>query len=167
MLGLKTILHPTDFSMHAAQAFQLACSLARDEGAHLLILHVAEQPLTTLGGAAALPPNTEEYGLEELKEKLRRLQESEPDISMEQRLEIGDPASVILRTAEEVSCDLIVMGTHGRTGLRRLLMGSVAEQVVRRAPRPVITVKSDLFAPHLSSEIQEDWAKQQGCGTRA
>jgi universal stress protein A len=54
----------------------------------------------------------------------------------------GDPAEMILRVAEEVHADLIVMGTHGRTGLSRLLMGSVAEQVVRRAPCPVLTMKA-------------------------
>jgi nucleotide-binding universal stress UspA family protein len=61
-----------------------------------------------------------------------------------QLLFVGDPAAEILRVAQAVKADLIVLGTHGRTGLGRLLMGSVAEQVVRRAPCPVVTVKAPL-----------------------
>jgi hypothetical protein len=61
-----------------------------------------------------------------------------------QLLLVGDPASAILRVTQELPADLIVMGTHGRTGLGRLLMGSVAEQVVRKAPCPVVTVKTPL-----------------------
>jgi len=64
------------------------------------------------------------------------------NVRMERRLEQGDATTEILRVAREESADLIVMGTHGRTGLGRLLMGSVAEQVMRRAPCPVLTVKS-------------------------
>jgi nucleotide-binding universal stress UspA family protein len=64
----------------------------------------------------------------------------------------GDPATEILAAAEKIKCDLIVMGTHGRTGLGRLLMGSVAEQVVRKAPCPVLTVKTPLPAARSSNE---------------
>jgi nucleotide-binding universal stress UspA family protein len=67
-----------------------------------------------------------------------------PDLKppAERRLEEGDPATEICRVANEAGCELIAIGTHGRTGLGRLLMGSVAEQVVRRAPCPVLTVKA-------------------------
>ena len=61
---------------------------------------------------------------------------------MDTRVHEGDPATQIVRVAQETRCDLIVLGTHGRTGLGRLLMGSVAEQVLRKAPCPVLTVKT-------------------------
>ena len=66
---------------------------------------------------------------------------TDPTVPYEHRLITGDPATAIARLAEEEQADLIVMGTHGRTGLTRLLMGSVAEAVVRRAPCPVLTYK--------------------------
>jgi nucleotide-binding universal stress UspA family protein len=69
-----------------------------------------------------------------------------PGVEAERRLEEGDPVEAILRVAEEIGADLIVMGTHGRTGLSRLFMGSVAEQVLRRAPCPVLTLKSPFAA---------------------
>jgi nucleotide-binding universal stress UspA family protein len=76
-----------------------------------------------------------------------RLQAPNSGVEIDRRLTDGDPYAEILRVAQECSCDLIVMGTHGRTGLRRLLMGSVAEKVVRHAPWPVLTVKILLPEP--------------------
>jgi nucleotide-binding universal stress UspA family protein len=73
---------------------------------------------------------------------LRQLQPSDPALHVEYRLEEGFAATEILRLAEEAKADLIVMGTHGRTGLSRLVLGSVAEQVVRKARCPVLTVKA-------------------------
>jgi nucleotide-binding universal stress UspA family protein len=72
------------------------------------------------------------------------VQPSDPAVKIEHRLAEGDPAREILRVARETGCDLIVMGTHGWTGLGRLLMGSVAEQVVRKATCPVLTVKTPI-----------------------
>jgi nucleotide-binding universal stress UspA family protein len=142
MIPIQTILHPTDFSDHAQFAFRLACSLARDHGARVIVLHVAPPPLATLAGQAALPPLPEEFGREELEEKLRRLEAPQPTVPLERRLVVGEAVEEILRLAQTTPCDLIVMGTHGRTGLGRLLMGSVAEQVVRKAPCPVLTVRT-------------------------
>jgi nucleotide-binding universal stress UspA family protein len=141
MFTIQTILHPTDFSESADQAFHLACSLARDHHARLIVLHVMATPLTTLGGMPAVPPIPDEYGREELARKLRAIQPP-PPIPLDHMLEEGDPVSTILQLAEHVPCDLIVMGTHGRRGVGRLLMGSVAEEVLRKAPCPVLTVKS-------------------------
>ncbi len=138
MLPIQTILHPTDFSERSGYAFQLACSLARDRGARLIVLHVMPVPLV------------QEKFLyrEEMAGALNRLGAPDAQVRLERRLEEGDAATQILRVAEETGCDLIVLGTHGRTGLGRLLMGSVAEQVLRRASCPVLTVK----APFLPSE---------------
>ena len=144
MLKIHTILHPTDFSPRSEHAFQLACTLARDHGARLLVLHVIDQPIAAYGGvmtAPPAPPPVEER--KSAQEQMRRMCASEPKLLIEYRLQDGDPARWILQIATDCKCDLIVMGTHGRTGLRRLLMGSVAEQVLRNAACPVLTLKAE------------------------
>jgi nucleotide-binding universal stress UspA family protein len=138
---IRTILHPTDFSERSGYAFQLACALARDYGARLIVLHVAEPPVIPYGGVMTPPPPPRD-SWRALEEQLHRIQAPEPTVHVEHRLEEGGPVAEILRVARETTADLIVMGTHGRTGLGRLLMGSVAEQVVRKAPCPVLTVKT-------------------------
>jgi len=138
MLPIHTILHPTDFSDRSGNAFQLACALTRDYGARLVVLHVSVPP-TIVYGQGILPPDPEILR-QEAKEQLDRLQAPQADARAERRLEEGDPATEVLRLAREIGANLIVMGTHGRTGLGRLLMGSVAEQVVRKATCPVLTV---------------------------
>jgi nucleotide-binding universal stress UspA family protein len=80
--------------------------------------------------------------MEHLRDELCRIRPSDRETRVQHLLAEGDPATAILRAARDNHCDLIVMGTHGRTGLRRLLMGSVAEQVVRKAPCLVLTVKA-------------------------
>src|SRR5262245_59381689 len=140
MLPIHTILHPTDFSDRSEYALHLACALARDHGARLIVVHVVPQPVVAYMDGV-LPPDPEVV-LRESKGLLDRLAVPDPDLPVERRLEEGDPASEVLRVAGEVEANLIVMGTHGRTGLGRLLMGSVAEEVVRRAPCPVLTLKT-------------------------
>jgi nucleotide-binding universal stress UspA family protein len=85
------------------------------------------------------------------EERLRQGGTSDPEILVEHRLRAGDAAQEILRTADEVGGDLIVMATHGRTGLGRVLMGSVAEAVLRGARCPVLTVKGPLTGPASAS----------------
>jgi len=141
MLNIKTILHPTDFSEPSVAAFHLACSLARDHGSRLLLLHVVTPPAVAYTEGVMLTPT------DEIKEQLwEKLDEIAPDtaIEVERHMMEGVPAEEILRLAEETGCDLIVMGCHGRRGLSRLLMGSVAEEVVRKATCPVLTVKVPL-----------------------
>jgi nucleotide-binding universal stress UspA family protein len=144
MLPLKVILHPTDFSPHSQQAFQLASLLARDTGARLIVLHVIELPLIAYSGVPMAPPLPLMPGEERqaLAKQLRQIRPQDPAITVEHRLEQGDPATAILEIAKETGSDLIALGTHGRTGLGRLLMGSVAEKVVRGATCPVLTVKT-------------------------
>jgi nucleotide-binding universal stress UspA family protein len=141
MLAIKTILHPTDFSERSDFAFRLACALARDYGARLHVLHVGSGPVI-VPVEGIVPPEPERYQ-EELTAKLQEMRAEAPNIPVEhQLLFVGEPAAEILRVAQAIKSDLIVMGTHGRTGLGRLLMGSVAEQVVRQASCPVLTVKT-------------------------
>lgn len=145
MLPIRTILHPTDFSERSELAFRVACSLARDYNARLVILHIVEPPMAVAGeGVLMVPPPVD---MEPLRKRLQQLRPEDCTIAIEHRLIQGDPALEILEVAELANCDLIVMGTHGRTGLGRLLMGSVTEQIVRKAACPVLTVKTPLTAP--------------------
>jgi nucleotide-binding universal stress UspA family protein len=143
MLKIRTILHATDFSEPSQNAFHLACSLARDHGASLVVLHVAPAPIFAYGGVMTAPPPPEPDRTE-LLAQLRQLRAPDPKVPVEHVLAEGDADAEILRVARETHSDLIVLGTHGRTGLGRLLMGSVAEKVVRKAPCPVLTVKTPL-----------------------
>jgi nucleotide-binding universal stress UspA family protein len=142
MSTIRSILYPTDFSPSAACALPIACALARDYGARLLVLHVVAPRLLTLGGNT-LPTRPEAYQ-EQVGELRRRLEAESFPAAVEAQVSAGGPAAEILRVAREGPCDLIVMGTHGRTGLGRVLMGSVADEVVRKAGCPVLTVKVPL-----------------------
>lgn len=133
------IIFPTDFSSLSDAALAHATSLARDTGAMLLIVHV-EEPAVAYGGGEMY------YGLPEpsVEAQLKMLHAvvpADPEVPFEHRLLTGAPADAIVQLAAEEYADLIVMATHGRTGLRRLLMGSVAEEVIRHAPCPVLTVR--------------------------
>ena len=138
MLPIHVILHPTDFSLQSEHALKLAAALARDYGARLLVLHVAvPHPLIYSEGSLPLDP---QLFVQEARAQLDRLHLPIDKHRAERRFVEGDAATEIVRLAQEMQADLIVMGTHGRTGLARMLMGSVAEQVVRKAPCPVLTV---------------------------
>jgi nucleotide-binding universal stress UspA family protein len=143
---IATILHPTDFSRHSAYAFQLACLLAQGYGARVVALHVAPVPLPAAvasHGSESAPPYPDGYHAS-LWRELRRLEAPDRNVRVEHRLEEGDVATEILRVSREIGSDLIVMGTHGRTGLTRFPMGSVAEQIVRTATCPLVTIKTAL-----------------------
>ncbi len=142
----KKILLPVDFSTVGEAALQMATSLARDTGAKLIVLHVEEPPMAYGGGELY-------YGLvepdrTELTRMLHEVKPSDPAIEVVYRMVTGDPATAVVQVAEEEGVDFIVVGSHGRTGLSRLLMGSVAEAIVRKAECNVITVK----APHKKPE---------------
>jgi nucleotide-binding universal stress UspA family protein len=138
MLPIRTILHPTDFSARSDSALKLACALARDYGARLIVLHSAQAP--TIGYMEGVVPPLADDVIETARQQLERLEIPDTGGRVARRFEVGDPAESILEVAQEVHADLIAMGTHGRTGLARLLMGSVAEKVVRRATCPVLTL---------------------------
>jgi nucleotide-binding universal stress UspA family protein len=140
MLPFNKILVPTDFTEHSVSAFQIATALARDHGGKLLVLHVREAPIAPFAPFGAMPP-TESESQKVLLDKLERLRLSDRTISIEYVVVEGDPAEEIVKAAIDRQCDLIVMGTHGRTGLGLLVMGSVAVEVSRKAPCPVLTVK--------------------------
>lgn len=155
MLPIRTILHPTDLSVYSEAAFGLSLALARDFGARLIVLHV-HPPLVAAYGDLTL---VESPAVIRKKVKERRLRLAAPDLSVpvEQRLEEGLAAEEILAVALETRADLIVMGTHGRRGVKRLLRGSVAEQVVRQAACPVVTVRAAAgkLVPRPESQARE------------
>lgn len=134
MLPVRTILFATDFSPQSDRAYRFARALARDTGARLVAVHViAPPPFVTYREVERATEAADGYR-DELEARLRAL-------SADCQLREGDPAAEILAAADEVGSDVIVMGTHGRTGMARVLLGSVAEAVLRRAPCPVLTVK--------------------------
>jgi nucleotide-binding universal stress UspA family protein len=139
MAPIHTILYPTDFSEPSDYAFHLACAVARDYGARVIALHVEQLPVFAYG-EGMVPPDPE--GLQAAARGRLDQLAPYPTVRVEQWLEEGDPIEVILEVAKEVNADLIVMGTHGRKGLARILLGSVAEQVGRQAPCPVLTVRT-------------------------
>jgi nucleotide-binding universal stress UspA family protein len=141
VIHLQTILHPTDFSERSKYALNLACALAREHDARLILLHVWSPPPVPVAAGPA-PVRAEDLSPEPFEQQLHDLELPEPVARAERRLEQGNAALEIVRVAQETQCDIIVIGTHGRTGLGRFLMGSVAEQVLRTAPCPVLAVKT-------------------------
>jgi nucleotide-binding universal stress UspA family protein len=134
------ILVPTDFSTASDAALPHAEALAKQKSASLLILHVEEPPLAY--GAGELYYGLPEPSSERILKMLEEVKPSDPTVSYTHRLTMGDPAGEIVRIAAEEGADMIVLGTHGRSGMSRMLMGSVAEAVVRRAPCPVLVYRA-------------------------
>ena len=155
MLPIRTILYSTgyskyseyafaDYSEHSEYAFQVACELARDYEARLIVLHVVDTIKSPRGRGDDRQVGSSWSGnnRDSLRKKLYRLKSAYPAVRLEHQLREGSPVEEILRAADEDRCDLIVMGAHRPTGLDRLLMGSVAEKVLRLARCPVLVVKS-------------------------
>jgi nucleotide-binding universal stress UspA family protein/quercetin dioxygenase-like cupin family protein len=148
MRSVQTILHPTDFSENSCSAFQTACSLAKDHKARLILFHV----ISANGAAKAPEPAPNPLEPAESQQCLKDWQLTWPklpdaDLRVEHRVAVGNPPNEILSLARALDCDVIVMGTHGRTGLDRLLTGSVAEEVLRKAGCPVMVVRTPSTEP--------------------
>ena len=139
-MNMQTILVATDFSEASQAALRLGSSLAADTGARLLIVHV-EAPEVMFGGEE-LDVVVQPLESSVTKRLLERETPTDPHVPYEHHLLTGSAPGEIVRFAGEQAVDLIVIGTHGRTGALRLLLGSVAESVVRHAPCPVLTVKA-------------------------
>jgi universal stress protein A len=152
MLAINNILFPTDFSERSEAAFHVARALARDHRAALTVLHVRDVPVAVFAEFGAIPP-PELPSRAEVMDRLTEFEPPDESVAVEYLVADGLPAEEIVRVAEERGCDLIVMGTHGRTGLSRLVLGSVAAEVMRRAPCPVLTLRSPMpAAEHLVEE---------------
>jgi universal stress protein A len=146
MLKIENILHPTDFSENSMKALNYAVSLAEKFDSCLHIIHVALAPDVVITYSML------QYTPEEMKRRERGSLES--NLSKLPPKEIGSPRSIVHQIVEgipllkiiqyikENGIDMVVMGTHGHTGIKHLVMGSVAENVVRKSPVPVLTVHS-------------------------
>jgi nucleotide-binding universal stress UspA family protein len=135
----KTILCATDFSAASRHPLKLAFKLAHDHDARVVLLHVVEPPF--FGDEPLLLTTT----LDKMRVEAESRLASTPrpgDIETQDVIAKGDPVTEILRAAAEERADCIVVGTHGRTGLARLVMGSVAENVIRRATCPALAAKT-------------------------
>jgi nucleotide-binding universal stress UspA family protein len=146
--SVTRILVPIDFSEPSDAALDYAMVLASRLGASLFLLHAFEDPLVSGGVFAAemyapMPEHLRESLLEDAKRRLgERLAKVESRFNPVAELYTGPPAKAILEFAKTQNIDLIVIGTHGRGGMAHLLLGSVAERVVRTAPCPVLTVRT-------------------------
>jgi nucleotide-binding universal stress UspA family protein len=141
-MDIGRILVPIDFSEYSEKALNWAVTVAEQWRSHLYLCHVIPQPIypSLFVGADIVEfetklRSTAETQLQDLKSK-----QQSHGISIDIRVVIGEPFHDICRIAEEEGIDLIVMGTHGRTGVRHALLGSVAERVVRYSPCPVLVV---------------------------
>jgi len=143
-MGLyEKVLVPTDGSAASRRAIEQAVALAAEHGATIHAVYVvntasyASLPTeSSWDGVAEMLESEGESALDEVAELA-----AERDVSVERVFLDGSPSREIIRYAEEVGCDLVVMGTHGRGGIDRLLLGSVAERVVRSSNVPVLTVR--------------------------
>lgn len=147
MLSFRTILAPTDFSPHAEGAVRAACELAERLGAALHLLHALPDVVVPMGPdpslITSLPPNFYAETEAQSREALGRVIQPDWPRPAEVITEVrwGDPVEAIVTYARERSIDLITIATHGRTGLSHVLLGSVAERIVREAPCPVLTLR--------------------------
>jgi nucleotide-binding universal stress UspA family protein len=148
MLDVRTILCPTDLSESALVAFRLACALGREHGAHLVVFHAYPPPAN---GAEAVDRTRDRDFEGDLIETIRAHSGQHLGVVVDFRVAEGDPVEEILRAARD--CDLIVMGTHGWTGIRRAILGSVAEGVLRKAHCPVVTLRPDARIPPESTPV--------------
>jgi len=156
MLNLKKILYPTDFSEYSLAALPYAVSLARQNDAELYCLHVVEMPqeeyLTSEYMVPLEVPHVPEDKI--IRTARARMERFAAENLFEiakvtSRVLVGVPFVEIIRYAREQSIDLIVIGTHGHSALAAMLLGTVAEKVVRKAPCPVLTVRH----PHHKFEM--------------
>lgn len=146
MIDLKHILVPTDFSKSSENALRYAVAFVEKFGAQLSLLHVVQDltwfiPEAILVAPAAIPPVEQFHtaALTALERMIKGL--NLPGITVHPEVRQGAPFHAIIEYAREKNIDLIVMGTHGHTGLTHVLVGSTAEKVVRKAPCPVLTVR--------------------------
>jgi nucleotide-binding universal stress UspA family protein len=140
-MAKSQILVPIDFSPQSKAALGYAEAFAQQSGAELLVVHVIDSKIQDLKG---LKPEDSSVALYEV---LHALKPADENIACSYQIIEGRAAKSIVDLANEEGVDMIVMGTHGRTGMKRLVMGSVAEAVVRNAQCPVLTLRDPAAKP--------------------
>lgn len=148
MKAYRRVVHPTDFSPASAKAIAQAVRIARENRAELLIVHVMAPIVPMVGDAyispaayEALEKSSRQHAQKQLGALVAKAKKA--GVRVTPLLLEGSAADQIVRAAKSKRADVIVMGTHGRTGLARLFLGSVAERVVGTAPCPVLTVRGN------------------------
>jgi len=146
MIKLKKILYPTDFSDSSLEALKYAISFAREFKAKLVLLHVVNEKVFSEGLNLPRIVSLETLEREMTAEAERQLKtilpaEERGAVETETVILKGNPFLEIIRYAHEQDVDLIIIGTHGRSGVEHIIFGSTAEKVVRKAPCPVLSVK--------------------------
>jgi len=149
-MALKKILVPVDYSEGSRDALRFAASVAHANGVPLDVVHVWDRPAYVPESATVHPASGETHSLVEMIRENAERELNEfvaradlpTDLAVERRVLSGNPAARILSELSSGRHELVVVGTHGRTGFRHLLLGSVAETLVRRSPLPVLTVPS-------------------------
>jgi nucleotide-binding universal stress UspA family protein len=147
MKSIQRILFATDFSSASGKAFDRAIDLAKDNGAQLTVAHVYEPPSRLSLDGYVLPQVYDEFEAalrEEAEKQLAPLvsRAAKAGVQAQSLLVKGIPYRAIARAAKTSNADLVVLGTHGRTGVARLFLGSVAARVISTAPCPVLTVRA-------------------------
>lgn len=148
-LQIRSILVPTDFSECGNYALSWAASIARTFKASIICVHVIEPIVPTVGYSGMSEPlpiaDISEQLEDSAERELPKLAECEEceGLDVEELIVHGEAASEIVQVAKDRNVDLIVVSSHGRTGLGRILFGSTAEAVVRHAPCPVLVVKPE------------------------
>jgi universal stress protein A len=143
MISLKKILCPIDHSDCSKEALKYAVSFAMKDEAKLLLLHIIDIRSFNEGLDAMSTQIPNEETLEQLRVKLLDCipEEIRDDLDVEAIVIQGVPFAEIISTAKEKEIDMIVIGSHGRTGISHMMLGSVSEKVVRKAPCPVLTIR--------------------------
>jgi nucleotide-binding universal stress UspA family protein len=148
-MAWKTILVPHDFSASADHATAIALNEARLHGAVIVLLHVIDLPFQLGPDAVIVPPETgapisvKQYAIQSAETHLQRIAEqlAKDGAVASCVVAVGVPVDEINRAVDDHRIELIVMGTHGRTGIRHLMAGSVTERVVRTSKVPVLTIR--------------------------
>ena len=145
-MQIQTIVVPTDFSEYAEHAFTWALGLATDRKAKIVLVHVAQSISYYAFPESGYVPDLQKMEAEMIGDAEKRLadfaaKKGTRPVPVETRIVVGEPVWEICQAATREHADLIVMGSHGRTGLSHVLLGSVAERVVRHAPCPVLVAR--------------------------
>jgi universal stress protein A len=143
-LKMSRILVPVDFSEHSQAALRYALAFAAKFDAAVTLVHIVEQ--TVYPGDWMYPPlATSDFAVEKREQLLGKLQEltAGADVSAKHIVRIGRAWQEVIEIAKDEKCDLIIIATHGYTGLKHVLLGSVAEKIVRHAPCPVLSVRPE------------------------
>ncbi len=153
MISLTNILVPHDFSETSGAAVRYAIALARNSNARLTFLHVGTSAQAAFD--TEFPIGLEDAREDAIRERLLKIVTPQEQIEFAPQFVVrpGNPAAEVVRYAEEHGVDLIVMGTHGRGLVGHMVMGSVAEKVVRTAPCPVLTVRNPIRGAMVPDEV--------------